>query len=73
MRQAHPLDVKAKPVRNASMRKLAKDGKTWTPTERLKRNRMLKQFCKRGRKGVALTGNSPEYLANYDAIDWGRG
>lgn len=73
-RQRHPLDAKSKQpkVRSASMRKLAKDGTSWTPTERLKRDRLMKQFAKKGRKGYGLSGNSPEYQRNYDAIDWGK-
>lgn len=73
MSQSHPLDQKGKEVRSASMRKLAKDGKSWTPTEQFKRNKMLKQFCKLGRKGVALSANSPEYMAGYEGIDWSKG
>lgn len=73
MRQSHPLQEKGKQVRSASMRKLAKDGKSWTPTESRKRDRMLKQFCKKGRKGVAYSGNSEAYKAGWDAIDWSKG
>lgn len=68
MKQQHPLDVKAKGTRSASMRKLAKDGTTWTPTEKRKRDKALKQFSGRA-KGYAV-GISEEYRSNYDSIDW---
>ncbi len=51
------------------MRKLGKDGTSWTPTEKRKRDRAMRQFSKRN-KGYAI-GISDEYRAGYDAIDWG--
>jgi hypothetical protein len=70
----HPLDESTGGVRSASMRKLARDGKTWTPTEERTRDRLLKQFCKAGRKGVEVaSGNSEAYKANFDLIDWTNG
>lgn len=70
-RQKHPLDVRTrgKETRSASIRKLAKDGSTWTPTEARKRDGLLKQFSARN-KGFAV-GISEEYRNNYDGIDWG--
>lgn len=50
------------------MRKLAKDGTTWTPSEAVKRDRLLRQFSKRV-KGYAVA-ISPEFREGYDAIDW---
>lgn len=73
----HPLDKKSNPkapnARQAQGRKLAKDGKTWTPTEKLKRDKLLRQFMRTGRKGAQVaSGASPEYRAGYDGIDWGE-
>jgi hypothetical protein len=72
----HLLDEKSDPkqpkVRSASMRKLGKDGTTWTATERRKKDILMRQFCRTGRKGVEVaSGNSEAYRANYDGIDWG--
>lgn len=69
-RGAHPLDERTRggKVRSASMRKLAGDGKSWTPTEERKRNQLMRQFMKHD---VPLA-NSSEYQVGYDAIDWGR-
>lgn len=74
---SHILDQKSGPksprVRSASLRKLGKDGTTFTPTERLKRNKAMKQFMRTGRKGSEVSsGNSEEYQRNYDLIDWGK-
>lgn len=55
-----------------SQKKRARDGKTWTPTEARKRDKMLKQFCKK-RKGVGMSDASDAYRAGYDAIDWSKG
>ena len=78
MASKHPLDKKSHPkrpnIRGASVRKLGKDGPSWTPTEKLKRDRLMRQFMRTGRKGAQVSaGNSPEYMANYDLIDWGSG
>lgn len=64
-RQKHPLDQRGKSltVRNGSLRKLARDGKSWTPTESVKRDRLMKQFSKRGRKGYGVV-QSAEYKAS---------
>jgi hypothetical protein len=74
---SHPLDSRspaARPnVRSASMRKLGKDGTTWTPTEQRKRDQLLKQFT-HGQRGYNLAeGNSEAYRANFELIDWGKG
>lgn len=74
-RQHHPLDAKSRQpkVRSATIRKLAKDGTSWTPTEALKRDKLMRQFMRTGRKGAQVTaGNSPEYREGYDKIDWSR-
>lgn len=72
-KQTHPLNERTGKLRSASMRKLAKDGTSWTPTEKLKRNRLMKQFAKHGRKGYEVSsGNSEAYRAGYDLIDWGE-
>lgn len=71
-RKVHPLDVHSSPaapnVRAASQRKLGKDGTTWTPTEALKRERLMRQFSARN-KGYAV-GISEAFEAGYDGIDW---
>ncbi len=77
MKQAHPLDVRSSParptVRSASMRKLGKDGTSWTPTEQLKRNRLLRQFTRTGRKGSEVSsGNSEAYKEGWERI-FGKG
>lgn len=75
-KRKHPKDVRTfrKETPATTQRKLAKDGNTWTPTEQRKRDKALKQFCKFGRKGVGVSsGNSEEYKAGYDAIDWSKG
>lgn len=43
---SHPLEESTGGVRSASMRKLARDGKTWTPSERRRRDQLMKQFCR---------------------------
>lgn len=54
--------------KSVSRRKSARDGGL-TPTEQHRKNALMKQFMRLdGPKGA-----SPEYRANYDAIDWGRG
>lgn len=74
--QRHPLNETSSPsrptVRSGSMRYRAKDG-AFTPTEKLKKDRLMRQFMRTGRKGAQVSsGNSPEYMANYDLIDWGK-
>ena len=74
----HLLDVHSDPkaprVRSPSMRKLGKDGTTLTPTERYKKDKLMRQFCRTKRKGVEVaSGNSEEYRRNWDLIDWGSG
>lgn len=70
----HPLDERKGGVRSPHIRKLAKDGTTWTPTEQVTRNRVMKQFCKAGRKGVEVSsGNSEAYKKGYEGIDWTNG
>lgn len=73
----HPTQKKspaARPnVRSASIRKLGKDGNSLTPTEQRKKDTLMKQFSKFGRKGYNVSsGSSEEYRANYDLIDWGK-
>jgi len=72
-RKKHPLDqrTRGKETRSASLRKLAHDGPSWTPSEKRKRDRLLKQFSARA-KGYAV-GLSAEYRNNYDSIDWSVG
>lgn len=69
-KQTHPLDAhtRGKETRSASMRKLAADGPSWTPTEQLQRNKLMRQFSKRA-KGYAVS-ISEEFRSNYDLIDW---
>lgn len=69
-RRIHPLDqrTRGKETRPATVRKLAHDGPSWTPTEKRKRDKALKQFSARA-KGFAV-GISDEYRENYDGIDW---
>lgn len=77
-KQPHPLDSKSSAsrpnVRSASVRKLGKDGASWTPTEKLRRDKLMRQFMRAGRKGAQVSaGNSPAYMAGYDGIDWSKG
>jgi hypothetical protein len=70
---AHLLDERSSPsrpnVRSASMRKLSRDGKTWTPTEERKRAECMRQFCRTGRKGVEVSsGNSEAYQEGWERI-----
>lgn len=66
----HPLDQHSHPsnpnVRSASMRKLGPDGASWTPTEKRRKDRLMKQFC----KGDGPRGNSDAYRDAWDRI-WG--
>lgn len=69
----HPLDSKSpasRPnVRSASMRKLGKDGPSWTPTEQRAKDKAMRQFCKFGRKGVgASSGNSEAYQEGWERV-----
>lgn len=64
----HPLDESKGGVRSPHIRKLARDGTTWTPTELSTRNRLMRQFCKMPENAVG----SEAYRANYDLIDWGK-
>lgn len=72
-RKIHPLDqrTRGKETRPATIRKLAGDGPSWTPTEKRKRDRALKQFSGRA-KGYAV-GISQAYRDAYDSIDWSVG
>lgn len=69
----HLLDIKSDKsnpnVRSASIRKLGKDGTSFTPTEKHKRDRLMKQFSNQ-QKGYGTRAITPEYAAGYDAIDW---
>lgn len=60
MGNRHPLNEKSGGVRSATIRKLAKDGTTWTPTEQRTRDKCLRQFCAAGRKGVEVTSGNSE-------------
>jgi len=69
----HPLDVKSpagRPnVRSASMRKLGKDGTTWTGTEKRAKDKAMRQFCRMGRKGVSVSsGNSEAYQEGWERV-----
>lgn len=67
MGSQHPLNSKTGGVRSPTIRKLAKDGTTWTPTEQRTRDRCLRQFCNAGRKGVEVSsGNSDAYKRGWD-------
>ena len=76
-RQTHPLDKKSpasRPnVRSASMRKLGKDGPSFTPTEKRKKDRLMKQFSRMGRKGYEISsGNSQAYQDGWERIFGGK-
>lgn len=76
MSDPHPLDghspASRPSVRSASLRKLAKDGTSWTPTEQRKRDALMRQFTKAG-KGVAVrSGNSPEYQEGWERVFGGK-
>lgn len=60
MGNQHPLDEKTGGLRSPTIRKLAKDGTTWTPTEQRTRDKCLRQFCAAGRKGVEVTSGNSE-------------
>lgn len=65
----HPLNEKSGGLRSPAIRKLAKDGPSWTPTEQVTRDKCLKQFCKAGRKGVEVSsGNSEAFQRGWDAV-----
>jgi len=42
----------------------------FTPSEQRLKNQLMKQFMKLGGEGPG--GNSAEYRANYDLIDWSK-
>jgi hypothetical protein len=67
----HPHDTKSSPdrptVRSATIRKGGRDG-SLSPTEQLKKNRLMKQFSKQA-KGYAV-GVSQAYRDGYDGISW---
>lgn len=74
--QAHPEDKKSSPsrptVRSASLRHRARDG-SFTPTEKLKKDKLMRQFMRTGRKGAQVTaGNSPEYQEGWERIFGGK-
>lgn len=52
------------------MRKLGKDGPSYTPTEQRKKDRLMRQFSKRA-KGYAVS-ISDAYRDGYDQVDWGK-
>lgn len=54
-------------VRSPTIRKRGKDGKPLTPTEEHRKSKLMRQFI----AGDGPKGNSQEYLANYEQIDWG--
>lgn len=61
-------DPKTPNVRSASLRKTGKDGTSWTPTEKARRDRLMRQFAARNKGyGVAI---SKAYRDGYDGIDW---
>lgn len=69
----HVLNIKSAPsrpkVRSASMRKLSRDGTTWTGTELRQRGECLKQFCRFGRKGVEVSsGSSDAYKDGWERV-----
>lgn len=60
---SHPLEDSKGGVRSPQMRKLARDGKTWTPTEQRLRDKLMKQFCHL--EGAA--GATEAYRRGWDA------
>ncbi len=64
----HPLDERAGKVRSASMRKLAHDGTSWTPTESRKRDQLMRQFV----KGDGPRGNTDAYREAWERIFRGK-
>lgn len=71
-KQRHPLDFKSAPsrptVRNGSLRKSGRDGTAFTPTEKRLRDKLMHQFCRNGRKGVELTGNTEAYQEGWERV-----
>lgn len=69
--QKHPLDVhtRGKETRTtAHERKLAADGLSYTPSEKRKRDRLMRQFSKQAKGyGCAI---SEQFRDNFDKIDW---
>jgi hypothetical protein len=57
-----------KNVRSATIRKEGRD-LGLTPTEKHQKDILMRQFI----KGDGAKGNSKEYQANYDKIDWSKG
>lgn len=55
-------------VRSATIRKEGRDP-GWTPTEKRRRDQLMRQFC----KGDAVKASSKEFRDNYDLIDWSKG
>lgn len=53
------------------MRKLGKDGNSFTPTEQRKKNELMRQFMKRTEQYADRDADAA-YRAGYDLIDWGR-
>ncbi len=66
---------KAKPwvnqrnVRSATIQKGGRDGQGLTPTEKFRKDQLMRQFI----KGDGEKGNSKAYLENFDKIDWSKG
>lgn len=60
--------MKQQNVRSATIRKEGRDPGL-TPTEKHRKDQLMRQFV----RGDGAKGTSPEYLANYDAIDWSKG
>lgn len=71
-KQRHPLDFKSSSsrptVRNGSLRKSGRDGTSWTPSERLKRDKLMHQFCRNGRKGVELGNDTTAYGEGWERV-----
>lgn len=53
-------------VRPATIRRSGKDGASFTPTEKRKKDRLMRQFLKGSQDGPR--GASPEYCSGYDRM-----
>jgi hypothetical protein len=63
-----PIGSEAPRGKDCSKRMGRYDG-SFTPSEQRLKDKLMKQFT---RFGEGFGGNSAEYRANYDAIDWSK-
>lgn len=72
VKKQHYADIrspKERPnIRSPNMRKSGKDGPSWTPTEKVRRDKAMRQFSKQG-KGYGC-GISQTFRDNFDLIRW---